>query len=57
MSTVDEDDNILFLMYDCKKRLIEWTKLVYVDDEVARSLNAIELANNGDFVLILNTKN
>ena len=57
LSTVDEDDNILFLMYDCKKRLIEWTKLVYVDDEVARSLNAIELANNGDFVLILNTKN
>ena len=40
-----------------KKGLIEWTKLVYVDDEVARSLNAIELANNGDFVLILNTKN
>lgn len=57
LSTADGDDNIFFLLYDSTTRSIEWVKKVSVDIDVIRNLNAIELANNGDFVLILNSKN
>jgi len=57
LSTADALDNILFLLYDCSKRSIEWTTVLSADNDVTRNLNAIELANNGDFVLVLNNKN
>lgn len=56
LNTVNDKDNIIFFLYDCKKRRIEWSNIVVVDDELGRELNKIKLANNGDFVLSLNSK-
>ena len=54
LSTVDAKENILFLLYNSKTRSVEWSSTMSVDGEFRQSLNDIVLANNGDFVLLLN---
>ncbi|MBT8231891.1 MAG: hypothetical protein HKO66_05500 [Saprospiraceae bacterium] len=56
LSTVDENENIIFLLYDSRKRALEWITNFIVQEDIARSLSSIELANSGDFLLILNSK-
>ena len=55
LSTVDDKNNALFLLYDSRKRKLIWSTIAPIDDEVGRNLKSIELANNGDFVLVLNS--
>lgn len=56
LNTVNDKDNIIFFLYDCKSRRIEWSNIVVVDNELGKELNKIKLANNGDFVLTLNSR-
>lgn len=51
LSSMDSNDNIIFLLYDSKKRKIEWSKRVFVEDDVRNELASIEISNRGDFVL------
>lgn len=56
LNTVNDKDNIIFVLYDCKTRRIEWSNIIVVDNEISRELDNIKLANNGDFVITLNSK-
>ena len=54
LSTVDQDEGLVFLLYNSKLKDLEWFSKITITGEYRNNLNDILLANNGDFLLLLN---
>jgi hypothetical protein len=54
LSTIDQDENIVFLLFNSQTRDLEWYSKIKIQGDYRNNLNDILLANNGDFLLLLN---
>lgn len=53
LSTMDGDDNVLFFLYNSKKRKIIWQDKIKIIGEVRQNLNDILIGNDGSFIIII----
>lgn len=54
LSTVDEEENVIFLLYDSVNKKVEWLSKVDVDGDFRGYLDDIVLSDTGDFLLLIN---
>ena len=54
LSTVDQNEDIVFLLYNSQMKDLEWYSKITIQGEYRNNLNDILLANTGDFLLLLN---
>jgi len=53
LTTLDEDDNLVFMLYNSKAQKLEWSSKIIMPDQNATKFYDIILANNGDFLVPL----
>ncbi len=56
LSTIDENDKLIFLLYNAQTRSLEWSSKVQLTGKFENKTSGIVLANNGDFVILLREK-
>lgn len=54
LSTVDQNEDIVFLLYNSQMKDLEWYSKITIQGDYRNNLNDILLANTGDFLLLLN---
>ena len=52
-TTIDDEENMVFLLFNNTTKYLEWSSKIKVDGNVRNSLYSIVLANNGDFIVSL----